>query len=198
MSLLPTIDDLTHLGEQIKTTKLLAEPATMAEILSSDTVFATIAFSTEVTGPLRENFERSAGNKLQSWTWEGIDENNINVGYLSHNGTHLRFQTKEATVFDSPFVELKIEAHGLGLLISTPLQQFAVGNYMAVNEQLSPASKMNYNFGGESTIWMSELGNLGVVDKAAWQKSRLKGKWFMFFWVLLVIALSVWVLNLKK
>lgn len=193
---LPSSDDFAQLSKQIQETKVLADNTTIASTLSSDTQFATMAFCSEVVGVLKEKMDISPGGRLTSWSWEGIDENNILVGYLSHNGANLLFQTKDKTVFDLPFNEIKVEAHGLGLLVKTSTSSYIVGNFMAVNEQLSPDKKMDYNFGSESTIWMRELGDLGVVDKVAWEKSRNKSKRFVILWFAMVILLSIVVLAL--
>ena len=193
---LPSSDDFTQLSKQIQETRVLADTATVTNILKDDTHFATIAFCCEVTGPIKQQMDLSPGGRLTSWSWEGIDEQNIQVGYLSHNGANLRFQTKEKTVFDLPLSEVKIEAHGLGLLINTPSISYAIGNFMAINEHLSPGKKMNHNFGSESAIWMHELAEIGVVDKTAWEKSRSHSKRFVILWFAMIAILSVLILML--
>lgn len=191
MGLLPTQADFAQLSKQIQETKLLADNSTIAHTLSTGTQFATIAFCCEVIGPLKEKMDISPVGRATSWSWEGIDEDNIQVGYLSHNGTNLRFQTKDKTVIDLPFSEVRVEAHGLGLLVKTPDVSYVIGNFMAINEQLSPDKKMNYNFGSESTIWMRELGDIGVIDKVAWEKSRSKSKQFVIIWFAVIIIISI-------
>ncbi len=187
---LPGQSEVKTQAKHIQETKLLADPATVSRVLKEDTSFATIAFCSEVTGPVREKMYTTPNGRFTSWTWEGIDENKILIGYLSHNTSNLRFQTKEATVFDLTFSDVNIEEHVLGLLVKTATKSFIIGNYMAINEQLSPESKMNYNFGSESVIWVRELSDLGVIDKASWQKTKRKDKFVLALWFVLVIVLT--------
>lgn len=190
------LPDIPQLAKQIQDTKTLAEPTTVASVLKGEAKFATIAFCAEVTGKLESKNYGRPGGRLKVSGWEGLDENNILVGYLSHNGTNLKFQTKDTVIFDLPFNGLQVESHSLGLIIKTTAKTYAIGNFMAINEELSPASKMNYHVGSEATIWMRELGDLGAIDKAAWQKSQSNAKRFILLWFTMIIVGSILVLLL--
>lgn len=192
---LSTRDDFAELAKQNQEIKLLVDPTNIAQLLKDDIIFATIAFCCEAIGPLREKMDITPDGRAESWSWEGIDEDKILVGYLSHNKINFCFKTKDITIFDLPFNQLKIEQHGLGLLITAGAKSYVIGNYVAINEQLSPETKMHYSFGGQSTIWMRELGDLGVIDKVTWQKSRSKAKLFMVIWILLIVIVSIVILT---
>lgn len=187
----------TELDRRLQETKLLAKQATITKTLHPYTQFATIVFIHEIIGPWpKEKMDLSLPG-VTSWSWEGIDEAKIQIGYLSHDGAHLRVQTKDKTIVDLPLGKINIEEHGLGLALRTSTgKNYVVGNFMAINEQLSPDKKMRYNFGSESTIWMRELGNLGAIDKAEWTNSRNKSKRFMIIWFAVITLISILIVAL--
>ena len=173
--------DLGEFTESIKNFANYHDGNMVKNILSKDTVFATFAMFAEVNGVIKEKYRESFGGRISNTSYEGLDENSMKAGYLSHNGTRLRFQTDEDTIFDEPFTNIDIKEHSLGIMAKTSNKTYMFGQFTPINETLTPNTKFKGGF-GDAIIWTRELAKVRAIDKNEWRKSQKKRLIFLVLW----------------